>query len=196
MSIASEYKYYDPPYLLVPYTPELPETNSDVNLLNAYGRIKQEGLSDIVFHDNPNITLGDYVSWFNLPNVLPQFIFKVKDDMTAEDMVGMIWLSDVMKCETIARGSGSFIYFRRYMDGHTPEKLAKLVFQYWFEALNMDIVTGTTPMLNKAAIKYIRKIGMQEVGIMPQFANYKGRVSDALMSCMTRDIYDNSYGLM
>ena len=184
-----DYKYYNHPLLLVPYTPDIPGTSSDVCMMEAYRRMHDEGLYEIVFHDNPTLTLGRYMAWFNSPHVLAQFVYKYNDDASTEDMAGMIWLSNIEQCGNVGRGAASFVVFRDHQDGVTPVAIAKLGLKYWFEGLGVDIVTGTTPILNRAATAFIHRIGMKQIGVIPKYANYRGKVSDALITYVDKDTY-------
>jgi len=187
-----EYPYIEHPYILIPYTPEIPEARSDTHMMEAYYKLRAERLYEIVFHDNPTMTMGRYMAWFNTDRVLAQFIFKRNEKNEPEEMVGLIWLSQIEHCGDVRRGGASFVVFREFQDGKTPMAVARLGLKYWFDCLGMDVITGATPTHNKAACKFVKRVGMKEVGCIPKYANYITGASDVMITYMNRGMWENA----
>lgn len=160
----------------------------DDALANLYKRIKAEGIWNVVFHDNPEMDLYDFMSLFMRPTTFLQIMSIVEEDKF-KDIAGMAWLTDVINCSgKLLRGEGSFLFFKDYQNPKFTNEFGRMILDFWFMVLGLDTVVGLTPITNRPAISYIRRMGFSIVGSIPKYTTL-GEATDAVISCMTRDDY-------
>ncbi len=54
----------------------------------------------------------------------------------------------------------------------------------------LDTLYGLTPVMNRAACLYVLKVGFKKMFTMPSGINFKGHVTDAMVTLATRGIFD------
>lgn len=183
--ISPEYRFRKGNLILVPYHPEVGVYREDT-LVHLYTRLKTDGLFDTVFHENPRLTLASFINLFTQQTTLLQIVGKVEDEAIG-DIIGLAWLSDVRKCDgMLTRGIASFVAFKEYQRPRYTDPAGDLVLDFWFEQLDIDVVVGMTPVANRAALRYIRRLGFLECGRIPGFTTLHGEPCDAVISYMSR----------
>lgn len=116
-------------------------------------------------------------------------MFKLKnpaDDTIEATLPGFItWTTFPMGASrTIIAG---FIFFKRWWGHGVPDEAARVAFNYWFNGSEpIDIVLGSCPSLHKLAIAYNERVGLREIGRIPEAHLYKGRKCDAILYAMTK----------
>jgi len=174
--------------MILPYTPGVGVYTEDA-LIQLYQRLKKEGLFEIVFHEQPNMPLLQFMNFFSGPNTLLQILSTVKDNQVV-DTVGMTWLTDLSTCSGLMQKAiASFVFFKDYQSPMYTDQLAKIVLEYWFDWLKLDIIIGMTPETNRAALLYAKRIGLKEIGRIPSFTTLSGEIVGGVVTYMTKDQY-------
>jgi RimJ/RimL family protein N-acetyltransferase len=192
MAANDKFQWLRPPFMLVPY-----QLNAGLykpeDLVAIYKRLKDEGLWEAVFHDNPQMNLLDFMEFFSMPSVMLQVINIVEGE-SITDMGAIAWLSGVEQYGDKQRAVANFCVFRDYQNPAITDPMAKFVFSYWFECLEMDVVVGMTPAANAPAVSFIKRVGFHESCRIPNYCFYKGEVTDCVISFMDKPKYTSFYG--
>lgn len=80
-----------------------------------------------------------------------------------------------------------FIFFRKFWDHHTTDECAKAAFNHWFRETPATLVLGVCPSLHAAAMRYNKRVGLHEVGRLPDAHLFKGQKCDAVLMAMKRE---------
>ena len=188
MSEPEEFQCIQDGLAVFPYHPKAGAFKEDA-LIRLYERLKTEELFDIVFHENPGLTALEFLNFFNQPRNL-LLIFGVVDG-DQFDTAGLAWLSDVTLCsDQLTRATGSFVYFKQYQRAPYTDAFGKRALEYWFKYLHINTLVGLTPESNRAALIYIKRLGLKECGRVPQFTTLFGKVTDAVVTVMTAVEYE------
>lgn len=172
--------------VVLPYDPSAGVYTEDA-LVTLYNRLKIEGLYDIVFHENPNMSLLRFMNFFSDPSCLLQ-ICSTTDGQKFVDTAGMSWVCELTSCDGVLnRAVGSFVFFKDYQKPIYTDPFGEEILKYWFEVLGIHTVVGVTPSRNLAARAYVRRLGFKEVGIAESYTSLGGKVDDGVMNIMTRD---------
>lgn len=176
------------PYLMIPYLPQ-EGTSQHEALINLYFRLKQEGLDKVVFHENPDISLLEFMNFFSGPKCFLQVLAIVKDEKLV-DICGMAWLSDMCPCGgKLTKAVGSFLFFNDYQKPAYTDPFRDIIFDYWFDVLKVDTLVGLTPSLNRAASIFVKRLGLKEICRIPQYTTYEGQRCDGIISWLSKEEY-------
>lgn len=192
MESAAEFKWLRPPFMLTPYLEQEGIFSPD-NLVPIYRRLKDEGLCDVVFHDNPDMNLRGFLDFFGSRDVRMQII-NTTDAGQFVDMAAIAWLANMEQYGDRIKAVGAFCVFKDYQTPVLTSPMAKMLFEYWFEQLKVDIVIGLTPALNRLSVRFIKRIGFQELCRIPGYSRYKGEYTDCVETILTKDRYRSLYG--
>ncbi len=185
------YEWLQKPFFLTPYAVSKGLMRPE-DLVRIYWRLKEEDLYRVVFHDNPDMDLLQFMNFFSSPAVLLQVVHFVEGDQI-KDISGLSWLVGLEQYAGRQRATGSFLAFRKYQTPTMTEHMAKMVLQYWFEQLKMDIVTGMTPEENVLALRFIKRIGFQELCRIPDYMALNGKITDCIVTMMNAGQYRQMY---
>jgi RimJ/RimL family protein N-acetyltransferase len=122
-------------------------------------------------------------------------VLAVTNDKGFIEPAGMAWIAEVSVCSGILiRGVGSFCFFKDYQKPMYTDQFAEMILEYWFEALSLDIVVGSTPEPNRAAVIYAKRAGFKEIGRIPNYTTFKGQVVPAVITAMTKEEFRKEAG--
>lgn len=186
------FNWHQPPFMLAPYAGGKGLYAADT-LVTLYYRLKQEDLYDTVFHDNPDMDLYGFMNFFSTPSVMLSLCSLVEGEQV-QDIAGMAWLVGPEQFGTRKRGLGSFVSFRDYHQPALTDQMGRMVLQYWLDYLGTDVVVGMTPAENQLAVRFIKRLGFEELFRMPEYSNFRGRICDTVVTRMTKEQYHNLYG--
>ena len=143
----------------------------------AYTRTKEDGLLKWVFQDEL-LTFPQFLEYFTTPTNFPVLVFD--KDMFA----GYAWLNGLEG----KRGFGHFCFFKRAW-GETL-RLGNAVLDYWFAMPSgsefiIHVIVGSTPTDNSLALRYNRKLGFEQIGVIP----YMDHGKPCMISFKTREMH-------
>jgi|GEM_PF-3061258 len=178
-------------FTLVPYRVDDGST-SQQGLVDLYFRIHQDGLQEIVFHENPEMTLLQFMNFMSSPRTFLS-VFALMDEQTDSvvDVVGMAWLSETQNCcgGTLNKAIGSFLFFKNYQKPAYTDPCHEILFDYWFNLLGLHTLVGLTPEPNRAALLFVKRLGLKEICRIPRYTTYEGKVCAGVVSQLTSEDY-------
>ena len=184
----SDYEFRSGPLVLLPYVAGACAFSEKI-LAELFDRIHEEDLWPIVFHEDPGLTLARFYDFFSNGKALLQILVTMDNDKLV-GIAGLSWLADIAVVGgAMTRGFGSFMFFRKYQTPAFTTIFGDLILKFWFTALNMDTICGITPEPNRAARNYVQRLGFTEVGRIPNYTTFDGKVVDGWVNAMTKEQY-------
>jgi len=188
LAVKKEFEFRRDGLVMLPYDPKIGVLNEE-SLVSFYDRLHVEDLWDIVFHENPDMSLREFLNFFNVPINLLQ-VFTIAEGDKFVDVAGLAWLSDITICQGILiRGLGSFVFFKKYQSPRYTDGFCKIILDYWFNVLMINTIVGVTPAENRLALLYVKRAGFREVGRVPSYTTLGNRVMDGVITSMTKEEY-------
>jgi RimJ/RimL family protein N-acetyltransferase len=178
--------------MVVPYDARN-DPESDKFLPWMWKRMQDDDLVDYYFPGQKDTGFATFVRLFSGDGQVAIFINKdASGNEWAKRVVGFItWTTMTFGAtECIVAG---FIFFREWWDHHTTDECAKQAFHSWFTQTPASIVLGVCPELHKTALRYNKRIGLHEIGRIPDGHLFKGQPCDALLMAMTRKEYEGRH---
>jgi hypothetical protein len=193
-TVKKEYQCRRGHLLLMPYDCRVAGPLREEALIDLYKRLKAEDLWDIVFHEDAGVTLLKFMNFFSNGNALLQILTIVNDQDFIEP-IGMSWVADITTCAGIlTRGVGSFLFFKNYQKPMYTDQFSEMILEYWFEVLGLDVILGVTPEPNRAALIYVKRAGLKEIGRLPNYTTFRGEVVTGIVSSLTKQEYRQLVG--
>lgn len=150
-------------------------------LAELYFRFQKDGLLPLMFyHQIPS--LSSFLQSFSQEGTLVCYVGEV--------LAGMGWTNNRDRvCDRINRAEVSEAFFKGVpMD--TTLALGKLMLEWAFDTYQLDVVFGTTPIPNRAAVIFARRMGFEECGVLPCFAVWQGEPCSVMLTAMTRERWE------
>jgi hypothetical protein len=158
---------------------------SDKMLAFAYLRFDREKLLDRIFYEGvPSLT------WFlqKYQEIPCLACYRVTGKGQADiELFGLGWIG---MQETLVsgwkKGEIGMAFFRK-TDPRLVRDGSKLMLEYAFEGMGFDVLYGTTPEGNPAAIAHARRMGFEMHGPLEGYCTWQGVPCGAMLSVMTRE---------
>lgn len=173
-------------WVIVDYNPRT-FPGGEIFLPGLWKRMHDEETFEMFFHEGPQMTFWDFVSLLSSSKI--QLVIGHDENGDAVEHAGLTMLDHILYTPALHRGVGSFLFFKEYWNRHDSMDLGWAVLNNWFGVLNADTIAGLTPIDNRAAILFIRRLGFVEAGRIPDFTTYGGGPCAAVSSYMTRDMW-------
>lgn len=143
----------------------------DVVLEGVFKQMAEEGRFGTLFYTGYVKGLPDWMNWCHNPANLMQVVVDAGDKKIA----AVTWLNNVKDGTAEAHFC---------MLGPPHPELGETVLAYWAALPNIAVIVGCTPENYTTAIKYAKRIGFKEAGMIPQALNmaYEGRRVGAVMT--------------
>ena len=156
---------------------EIHETISDVNTIaRLYLNLVDDGVAGEVFYAG-----HDLQYFLNLFNTKKNWVCTINGFVVGFGVINEY-------ADSWIRAEVSFAFVR----GFHPRKyvdLGKMMLREVFASEpRLKYVYGTTPSRNKTAVKFAKLIGMKQVGLTPNYLDYRGEVDDAVITYAERGI--------
>lgn len=158
-------------------------------LARVYLKLEEQGLLDIVFHEGRPV-LSWFIERFSKEPTLTCWHKRPSIEGYPEVCLlgGMTWFNARTKIggtEHIKAETGLF-FFRKLQVHGWPSIWAHMSTEWAFEHLGIDTIFGVTPATNRAAVRFIRRLGWNLYGPVPGFTSYDEKPCEAWFSCMTK----------
>lgn len=183
-----EFNYQVGDCLLVPYLgPENPHF-PDLTLARIFQRMHDDGIYSLCFHDVPTTPLTSFLGFMSSPQVR-LCLFCTMDGEDARDVCGLAWLSDLeaLADGRIVRATASIGFFRSYWEPKYTDVFGRLALNWWFKVLGITVITAMTPSMNRASVRYIKRMGMKELGRIPGYTLFDDEPCDGVVAYLTAD---------
>ena len=143
----------------------------DVMLEGIWKQMVEEGRFNTLFYTGYVRTLADWMDWCKTPANLMQIVV----DVGRTKLAAVTWLNNI-------KDGTAECHF--CMLGPPHPELGRTVLEYWSALPGVKVIVGCTPENYTTAIKYAKRIGFKEAGMIPQALNmaYEGCRVGAVMT--------------
>jgi len=136
-------------------------TISDQTLSYIWDKMVEEKKNETVFYNGAVANLGDFIAYMRRDDVFPVVVY----DRDESKFNGIAWLNNLNE----GTAQGHFCLLKggnNIVKGHE-------VLAYWkqFPTDVTGVIIGIVPAFNKAAVKFIGKLGFTTVGEIPNYCN-------------------------
>ena len=157
---------------------------SDTYLKSLWQKMEEQNLVQKVFYAGE---IKDEQGWINLCKNPRNILHLVLDE--ENEAVSVIWLNGLQMSFAFAH----FVCFKKIWGKRTKE-VADESFKHWFSFKKkddtplFDVIIGKTPDANISAINFIKRIGMNVIGTIPNIAYdiYLGKKMGLVISYIER----------
>lgn len=181
--VLATHEYQDEHSVLLPY---VEGKFGDEFLTGIYLKAKKQALLDRVFMTPQPITFPEFISQLHRK---PMLVGLAKPTY---NVVGIAWLYGVEGNDGWRKATVAYLFFREAWGKPELRSLARLGVRWWFDALNVDVLYGTTLVTNPLARKFAQYMGFHVLCTLPKFFAVRGQLQDASLSVLTRDEWRES----
>lgn len=163
----------------------------DAKLLAAfYLQLDAQGLLPVIWSQGVP-PLEEFLAWHRDPkHVWISCYLRPTWDVTK--LVGFGWLETILNTGATLKAECSIAFLKEHQRHGLPEQFATRMLNYVFDDLVMgerhiDVLYATSPKPNRAAIRFVQRLGFDYVGELPLFCTYAGKPSSSVLSALTRE---------
>lgn len=167
---------------------------SEVFLPGLWKRMHDDGTFAMFFHEGPEMNFVQFGAFLTHSDERVQLIIGHDEEGNAKEHAGILVLRNIFISDQVKRAVGNFLFFREYWDRHDTQQLGQAVLDHWFGTMGFDVIAGVTPRTNRAAIAFIKRLGFQLIGDVPNFTLYDGKPSASATSFMTKAMWQAHKG--
>jgi len=170
---------------LVPYN-AIYDPQADAFLAYMWQRLQRDDVVDYYFPGQKETGFATFVRMMSGDAQVALVITDATNGQWKDTVAGFVtWTPSHMGAsEVIIAG---FIFFREFWDHRTTDNTGAAAFDYWFTQTKAQVVLGVCPALHMTALRYNKRIGLHEVGRIPQAHLYHGEPCDAVLVAITRN---------
>lgn len=176
-------------YQMIPTRADL-MPKGEILLPGVWKQLHDEEIFEMFFHDYPDMTFGQFVAVLSRPDESVEFVCEVDEAGNIVKAAAIAMLTQITKTATLNKAIGNFLLFRDYWNHHDSDEIGEVILRRWFVDMQLDVIVGVTPKANVAAIRFIRRVGFEQVGEIPRFCSYKGEVVPGVVSAQTFKEWD------
>jgi RimJ/RimL family protein N-acetyltransferase len=166
------------------------EKITDELLAFAYMRFEKEGLLKYLFYEGPPPGIKWFLDTFTdaKMDVLGCFEREPNGQLT---LAGLTWFNSKTRIgHSFVRSECGQAFFREYHDRDHTCRWARLSAHYAFKFLKVDIIYGTTPVKNRAAVMAAKRAGFLVAGELPMYTLWEGEPCAAAISYLTPELLE------
>lgn len=163
----------------------------EVFLPGLWRRMHEDGTFPMFFHEGPEMNFlqfGALIASLSSDRRVQLIVGSDKDGNMREH-AGLVILEHIFVHEKVKRAVGNFLFFHEYWHRHDSLELGYAVMNHWFLTMGFDVIGGLTPRANRAALQFIKRLGFQIVGDIPNFTIYDGKPSASATSFLTKEMW-------
>lgn len=145
------------------------------DLLDIHAAMARDELLPVVFYDGSCQQPGEFVRFVRSGIIF----FAVYDD--DEQLMAIWWLTDFSGRAARINFCVMRPYFGQAFD------IGKAVCHYVLDSQYLDAVYGITPECNRAAIRFVKRLGFRQLATLPYAIDYNGRICSGVLTIKERD---------
>jgi len=173
-------------FAVVPYYKE--RQSFPPGLLNGiYRKLCAEGVDRELMH-NGLIEEEEFVRFADEEALTSIFL-----DLRGQ-CAGLAWLTNIEETETMKKALGAFAFFKEYWHPAVTSEFGTICLSQWFNTLEFDMIYGITPVPNRPARQFCKRLGFEYSARIPNFVSYKGKTADAMVATLTREQFNQRIG--
>jgi hypothetical protein len=142
---------------------------SDTHIRDLWARLEQCGVARATFRNGEVRSADEFLMMLKHPSNIPVLVI---DDGA---LIGLAWLNGIQRLYAYAHFT-----FAREAWGVCVDH-GKAILEYWF-SLKLDgepaleVLIGNIPECNRHALKYVERLGLKRLGVIPRISAGNGMV--------------------
>jgi hypothetical protein len=152
----------------------------------AYGYLMfdKQGLLPIIFHEGVP-SLSWFMDWCRKPDSILLGAYRLPE----MELLGFGWIvsQEVLIGKKEFRKAELGEAFFRGTPAADTHQFGRMMIDWAFQELDLDVVMGTTPEPNTAAVRFAHQMGMTMIGRAEKVTLWQGEPCDAWLSQLTRE---------
>lgn len=161
---------------------------SDDDLGKVYCGLKEQGTFPRVFYEY-DLSLREFLVALSEPIRATLGCYLARDGTL--QIMGLSWLNRNETLRNDYRRGDAAMCFLRGQPIERLEMFGKMAISWAFDKVGLDVLTGSTPAANRAAILFSKRLGFDVVGPIPAATVFDGKPCDIFMSSITREKWHN-----
>lgn len=153
---------------------------AEILLADACLRWMKEGTLETIFHEG-FLGVKWMIEWFLCPENTTLAAFR------GQEFCGLGWFLQPRKFANNIRAECGLGFFRQQSNRTQNLDIGRMMLDWVFEHLAVDVLYGATPEPNKLALRFAKKLGFNVYGPVPYVCGWKGEMAGACFSIMTRE---------
>jgi hypothetical protein len=162
---------------------------SESMLAFAFVRFEHEDLLRWIFYEGVP-SARNFISYLMERETLA--CYRQRPDSPGAELCGLGWLvlSDQLT-NPFRKGEIGIGFFKGQKD---IRRFGEIMTTWAFDNLKVSAIYGTTPEPNRAALAYIRRLGFEMFGPVPNFCTWEGKPVAAWISAITKEKWEGMNG--
>lgn len=160
----------------------VPDPPEDV-LVRLFYEWRRTGVLDLLWYGEP-INLTFFLNWFTRPHTNTLGCYSVIEERYTP--LGLCWINATIPLGKFKRAEVGMGYVRKA----SPRDLltiGQLCVEWGFRERGLDVICGTTPAQNPAAVHYGKRLGFRVAGPIGGLVVWHGNLEDGYFQSMTKD---------
>ena len=156
----------------------------EVVLVSLYDEWKKTGVLDWLWYGEP-VTLRFYLNWFARPQTNTLGLYWTPDGEKWTPS-GLCWINETIMLGKFKRAEVGMGYIRH----EPPDRLLRygqMCLEWGYQERGLDVIAGTTPRRNAAAVRYGKKLGFRVAGPLGGMVVWRGNLDDGYFQSLTKD---------
>lgn len=149
-----------------------------------YLRMKQDGMLQVFFHENPEISLSAFLRWHTSPTMEAMGCFVRDIETGSVELAGMGYINNTKRYGDEATAEVGLGFLRKFQSRSIPLEFAGMLLDYCFLAKRLVAVHGVSPCGNRAIHTFARRVGFKAHGPLPFFSVFNGSLQDSMLYSM------------
>ena len=161
----------------------------DTQLAWLYLQAKAEGLLEKFFYQGvPDLRW--FLDYSRKPENLWLLALKGNCPYLDSDplqIAGLGYINSITEASGCRKGEVGMLYTREYQGWFAKEATGFMI-DYCFDknGAGLDVLYGTTPHPNRAALIFSRRMGFEQFGPIPEYAAWEGKPCGAIIDVLTK----------
>jgi hypothetical protein len=156
----------------------------DTALAFVYMTWEKEGLLPVIFHERP-VSLTEFLNVYGAPSQITLAAYREGNPI---EILGLGWVLDLVRME----GQAPFLKaniglgFLRGVNIHDTGSAGRMMLEWMFQELDVNVLTGITPMPNRAICLFTKRIGFEVIGVAKDSTLWQGEPCDSQIAYLSR----------
>lgn len=153
-------------------------------LASLYAEWKKSGVLDWAFYGEPTSLLF-FLQWFSRKDASQLGAYRKIDGQYVP--LGLVWINQTFTLPGKFGRAEVAMAFNRGISPSVLLQVGRMATEWGFVERKLDALIGTTPVENKAAVAFGRRIGYAIAGPVHGMATWHGNMTSVMIQSMTKD---------
>lgn len=171
---------------IIPYTEvDGIRTYRDSDIKALYEKVYRDGSGDTVFFDGSIRHADHFLELMKGPHNFLHIIY------VDQKIVAMAWINRIEETHCYCH----WLFFKEAWGDTIIYEVGQYLLAYLIDRYGFEVIMGITPNFNKLALRYLKRLGLQEAGTIPGIL-YHAKNDEAIPGTfmyITKEIVENAF---